>query len=150
MPEDQWRHLIDINLTGVFLCCQAEAGRMLDHGSGAIVNIASMSATIANSGLWQAHYNASKAGVKHLTTTLATEWASRGIRVNSLSPGYIKTPMTSGPEWEEKLAEFAKDTPLGRIGIPDDLIGPTVFLLSDAAGFCVGTNLVADGGFTAW
>jgi NAD(P)-dependent dehydrogenase (short-subunit alcohol dehydrogenase family) len=150
MSEDQWRRLIDINLTGIFISCQAEASRMLAHGSGAIVNIASMSATIANRGLWQAHYNASKAGVKHLTTTLALEWARRGVRVNSLSPGYIATPMTSGPEWEQKLAGFAEDTPLGRIGNPDDLIGPAIFLLSSAAAFCIGTDLIVDGGFTGW
>lgn len=150
MSERQWRKLIDINLTGIFLSCQAEASRMLDHQSGTIVNIASMSATIANRGLWQAHYNASKAGVKHLTTTLALEWARRGVRVNSLSPGYIATPMTSGPEWEDKLAGFAENTPLGRIGRPDDLIGPTVFLLSSGASFCTGTDLIVDGGFTGW
>jgi NAD(P)-dependent dehydrogenase (short-subunit alcohol dehydrogenase family) len=150
MSEEQWRRLIDVNLTGIFLSCQAEASRMLAQGSGAIVNIASMSATIANRGLWQAHYNASKAGVKHLTTTLALEWARRGVRVNSLSPGYIATPMTSGPEWEEKLTGFAEDTPLGRIGNPDDLVGPAVFLLSSAAAFCIGTDLIVDGGFTGW
>lgn len=150
IPENQWRRIIDTNLTGVFLSCQAEASSMLNKQAGAIVNIASMSATIANRGLWQAHYNASKAGVKHLTTTLALEWARRGVRVNSLSPGYIATPMTSGPEWEKKIARFTEDTPMGRMGTPDDLVGPTVFLASSAASFCTGANLIVDGGFTGW
>ncbi len=109
-----------------------------------------MSATIANRGLWQAHYNSSKAGVKHLSATLATEWATRGVRVNSLSPGYIETAMISGPEWAEKKARFADETPMARLGTPDDLVGPVVFLLSDAASYVTGADLLADGGFTSW
>lgn len=150
MDAADWRRVIDINLTGVFLSCQAEARVMLERGRGAIVNIASMSATIANRGLWQAHYNSSKAGVKHLTTTLALEWAPRGVRVNALSPGYIETAMIAGPEWAEKKAGFAHDTPMGRMGSPDDLVGPVIFLLSDAASFATGADLIVDGGFTGW
>lgn len=146
----QWRRVIDVNLNGVFYCCQAEGRRMLAAGRGAIVNIASMSATIVNRGLWQAHYNSSKAGVKHLTSTLAMEWARRGVRVNSLSPGYIMTPMISGPEWAEKVAGFRDQTPMERLGTPDDLVGPTVFLVSDAAAYLTGTDLLAEGGFTSW
>jgi len=150
MDEADWRRVLDINLTGVFLCCRSQARRMLAHGHGSIVNIASMSATIANRGLWQAHYNASKAGVKHLTTTLALEWATRGVRVNALSPGYIETPLIAGPEWQDKKAGFARDTPMGRMGTPEDLVGPVVFLLSDAAAYVTGADLLADGGFTGW
>lgn len=150
MDAADWRRVIDINLTGVFLSCQAEARAMLAHGGGAIVNIASMSATIANRGLWQAHYNSSKAGVKHLTTTLALEWAQRGVRVNALSPGYIETPLIAGPEWQDKKEGFARDTPMGRMGTPDDLVGPVVFLLSDAASYTTGADLIVDGGFTGW
>jgi NAD(P)-dependent dehydrogenase (short-subunit alcohol dehydrogenase family) len=123
---------------------------MLAAGRGSIVNIASMSATIVNRGLWQAHYNSSKAGVKHLTSTLAMEWARRGVRVNSLSPGYIMTPMISGPEWADKVAGFRDQTPMERLGTPDDLVGPTVFLLSDAAAYVTGTDLLVEGGFTSW
>jgi NAD(P)-dependent dehydrogenase (short-subunit alcohol dehydrogenase family) len=148
-PES-WRRVIDINLTGVFLCCRAQGRRMLAHGGGSIVNVASMSATIANRGLQQAHYNASKAGVKHLTTTLALEWATRGVRVNSLSPGYIETPLIAGPEWTDRKEGFARDTPMGRMGTPDDLVGPVVFLLSDAAAYVTGADLLVDGGFTGW
>lgn len=150
MDPADFRRVVDINLTGVYLSCRAQARVMLPRGRGAIVNIASMSATIANRGLWQVHYNSSKAGVKHLTTTLATEWAARGLRVNALSPGYIETAMIAGPEWAEKKEGFARDTPMQRMGTPDDLVGPVVFLLSDAASYVTGADLLADGGFTGW
>ncbi|MEJ8278804.1 SDR family oxidoreductase [Pseudonocardia spirodelae] len=148
-PAD-WRRVLSVNLDGVYYCCRAQGRRMLAAGRGAIVNIASMSATIANRGLLQAHYNASKAGVKHLTATLATEWAPRGVRVNSLSPGYIMTPMISGPEWADRVAGFTDQTPMARLGTPEDLVGPTVFLASDAAAFTTGADLLVEGGFTSW
>lgn len=150
MEAGEWQRIVGTNLSGVFLSCQAQAAVMLPREHGSIVNIASMSATIANRGLWQSHYNASKAGVKHLTTSLALEWARRGVRVNSLSPGYINTPMTSGPEWDEKRAQFSDDTPLGRMGTPEELVGPAVFLASDASRYCTGADLLVDGGFTGW
>jgi NAD(P)-dependent dehydrogenase (short-subunit alcohol dehydrogenase family) len=150
MDPAQWRRVIDVNLNGVFYCCQSEGRRMLAAGRGVIVNIASMSATIVNRGLWQAHYNSSKAGVKHLTSTLATEWAQRGVRVNSLSPGYIMTPMIAGEEWKPKVEGFRDQTPMGRLGTPDDLVGPTIFLASDASAYLTGMDLLAEGGFTSW
>jgi len=150
MPAEQWQRVIDVNLTGVFRSCQAEGRAMLRGGGGAIVNIASMSATIVNRGLQQVHYNASKAGVVQLTKSLAMEWADRGIRVNSLSPGYTATPMNLRPEVADRAARFAADTPLGRMADPGELVGPAVFLLSDAAAFCTGLDLIADGGFVCW
>jgi len=123
---------------------------MFKAGRGVIVNIASMSASIVNRGLLQAHYNASKAGVKHLTSTLAMEWVSRGVRVNSISPGYIMTPMISGPEWADKVQGFAEQTPMGRLGTPDDLVGPLVFLAGDASAYVTGFDLLVEGGFTSW
>jgi NAD(P)-dependent dehydrogenase (short-subunit alcohol dehydrogenase family) len=150
MDLAQWQRVLDVNLTGVFLSCQAEARAMLGHGRGAIVNIASMSGTIVNRGLQQAHYNASKAAVAHLTKSLAMEWAGRGVRVNAISPGYTATPMTSRPEVAEQARQFAADTPLGRMASVEELVGPVVFLLSDAAAFCTGVDLLVDGGFTCW
>jgi NAD(P)-dependent dehydrogenase (short-subunit alcohol dehydrogenase family) len=150
MSLSQWQRVIDINLTGVFLSCQAEGRRMLEHGGGAIVNIASMSGSIVNRGLLQAHYNASKAAVAHLTKSLAMEWADRGIRVNALSPGYTATPMNLRPEVAEQVTQFERDTPLGRMATVDELVGPAIFLLSDAASFCTGVDLLVDGGFTCW
>ena len=98
MEEDQFQTMMDINLKGVFLSCQAEARAMLKSGQGSIVNIASMSGVIVNRGLNQCHYNASKAGVIHMTKSMAMEWVDRGIRVNTISPGYTATPMNTRPE----------------------------------------------------
>ena len=150
MDLAQWQRVIDINLTGVFLSCQAEARAMLPHREGSIVNIASMSGVIVNRGLLQAHYNASKAAVIHLSKSLAMEWCQRGIRVNSISPGYTATPMNIRPEVADQVRQFEADTPLGRMATVDELVGPAVFLLSDAASFCTGVDLLVDGGFVCW
>jgi NAD(P)-dependent dehydrogenase (short-subunit alcohol dehydrogenase family) len=150
MPPDQWKRVLDVDLSGVFYSCQAEGNAMLHNGGGSIVNIASMSATIANRGLHQAHYNAAKAGVVQLGRSLAWEWARQGIRVNSVSPGYTHTPMTSRPEQIDNMRAYAADTPLGRNAQPDDITGPVIFLLSDAASFVTGVDLLVDGGFVIW
>jgi NAD(P)-dependent dehydrogenase (short-subunit alcohol dehydrogenase family) len=150
MDLAQWQKVIHVNLNGVFLSCQAEGRALLRNGGGAIVNIASMSGTIVNRGLLQAHYNASKAAVIHLSKSLAMEWAARNIRVNSISPGYTATPMNLRPEVAEQVKQFEADTPLGRMATVDELVGPAVFLLSDAASFCTGVDLVVDGGFVCW
>jgi NAD(P)-dependent dehydrogenase (short-subunit alcohol dehydrogenase family) len=150
MPEEQWRQVIDVDLTGVFLSCQAEGRAMIRNGGGSIVNIASMSATIANRGLHQAHYNSAKAGVVHLGRSLAWEWAGYGVRVNSISPGYTYTPMTQRPEQRDAMEGYAKDTPLGRNAQPGDMVGPVVFLLSRAASFVTGVDLLVDGGHVIW
>jgi NAD(P)-dependent dehydrogenase (short-subunit alcohol dehydrogenase family) len=150
MPLDQWQRVIDINVTGVFLSCQAEGKAMLDNGRGSIVNIASMSGSIVNRGLLQAHYNASKAAVIQLSRSLAMEWCQRGIRVNSISPGYTATPMNLRPEVAQQVKTFEADTPLGRMATVEELVGPAIFLLSEAASFCTGIDLLVDGGFTCW
>jgi NAD(P)-dependent dehydrogenase (short-subunit alcohol dehydrogenase family) len=150
MALSQFQQVLDVNVTGVFLSAQAEGRAMLRNGGGAIVNIASMSGTIVNRGLLQAHYNASKAAVMHLSKSLAMEWAARGVRVNSISPGYTATPMNLRAEVAEQVKQFEADTPLGRLAEPDEMVGPTVFLLSDAASFCTGVDLLVDGGFVCW
>jgi len=150
MSEAQWREVLDINLTGLFLSAQAEGRAMLAHGRGSIVNIASMSGTIVNKGLLQVHYNASKAGVIHLTKSLAMEWATRGIRVNAISPGYTLTPMNLRPEVAEQRKIFEETTPLGRMATVEEMVGPAVFLSSPAASFVTGTDLIVDGGFVCW
>jgi NAD(P)-dependent dehydrogenase (short-subunit alcohol dehydrogenase family) len=151
MSDEEWRRMLSINLDGVFWCCR-EAGRvMLERGSGAIVNIASMSGMVSNHPQPQAHYNASKAGVIMLTRSLAGEWASRGVRVNSISPGYVRTPLTelgmSNPEWRDV---WLSSTPMGRIAEPREIAPAVVFLASDASSYATGTNLVVDGGYTSW
>jgi NAD(P)-dependent dehydrogenase (short-subunit alcohol dehydrogenase family) len=150
MPLDQWKHMLDVNLTGIFVSCQAEGRAMLAHGRGAIVNIASMSGSIVNRGLTQAHYNASKAGVVHLTKSLAMEWVGRGIRVNAISPGYTLTPMNLRPEVAEQRKIFERETPIGRMAVVDEMVGPAIFLLSPAASFITGVDLLVDGGFECW
>ncbi|HEY5845470.1 MAG TPA: SDR family oxidoreductase [Microlunatus sp.] len=150
MSLDQWQRVIDVDLTGVFLSCQAEGRAMVQHGGGSIVNIASMSGSIANRGLRQVHYNAAKAGVIHLTKSLAMEWVNRGIRVNAVSPGYTATPMNTRAEVADQAKTFEAETPLGRLATVDEIVGPAIFLLSDAASFCTGVDLLVDGGFTCW
>lgn len=150
MAEDQYQTLMDINLKGVFLSCQAEARAMLAHGRGSIVNIASMSGVIVNRGLSQAHYNASKAGVIHMSKSLAMEWVGRGIRVNTISPGYTATPMNTRPEMVHQTRLFEEQTPMGRMARPNEMVGPAVFLLSEAASFVTGVDLLVDGGFCCW
>ncbi len=150
LPLQQWQTMIDVNLTGVFLSCQAEAQVMLARGRGAIVNIASMSGSIVNRGLTQAHYNASKAGVVHLSKSLAMEWVERGLRVNVISPGYTLTPMNLRPEVAEQRKIFERETPMQRMAGPEEMVGPAVFLLSRAASFVTGVDLLVDGGFECW
>lgn len=149
MSREQWQHVYDVDVTGVFLSCQAEAAHLLD-GGGSIVNVASMSASIVNRGLQQAHYNSAKAAVVQLSKSLAMEWAARGIRVNAVSPGYTATPMNSRPEMAHQVAQFSADTPLQRYAEPSEIAGPVVFLLSPAASYCTAIDLLVDGGFTAW
>jgi NAD(P)-dependent dehydrogenase (short-subunit alcohol dehydrogenase family) len=148
MPEEDWDSILDINLKGVFLCCQAAARIMIRQRQGIIINIASMSGTAVNVPQKQAAYNASKAGVAMLSRSLAVEWAQFGIRVNSISPGYMKTEMTMSsmtglfPTWESL-------TPMGRLGAPEELRGAVVYLASDASSYMTGHDLVVDGGYTA-
>ncbi|CAI3941957.1 MULTISPECIES: SDR family oxidoreductase [Commensalibacter] len=150
MELEQWQRLYDINVKGVFLSCQAEARIMLKHGKGAIVNIASMSGVIVNRGLMQAHYNSAKAAVIHMSKSMAMEWAEKGVRVNTISPGYTATPMNTRPEMVNQMKQFASETPMQRIADPDEMAGPAIFLLSEAASFCTGVNLLVDGGFCCW
>jgi len=150
MPIEQWQRMMQINVEGVFLSCQAQARVMLPRRRGSIVNIASMSGSIVNRGLLQAHYNSSKAAVIHMSKSLAMEWSTRGVRVNSISPGYTATPMNTRPEVAEQVKIFERDTPLGRMASVDEMVGPAVFLVSRASSFCTGVDLIVDGGFVCW
>ena len=150
VTDDDWRRVIDVNLDGTYFCCRSVGRHMLERGSGAIVNIASMSGSIVNVPQAQAAYNSSKAGVIQLTRSLASEWAARGVRVNSVSPGYIATAMTElglkpHPDWREAWLAM---TPMGRLGNPIDVAYAVWYLASDAAAFATGTDLIVDGGYT--
>ncbi|MBZ9883420.1 SDR family oxidoreductase [Mesorhizobium sp. CA10] len=150
LPLATWEELYGINVGGVFLSCQAEARVMLPRRKGSIINVASMSGSIVNRGLLQTHYNSSKAAVIHMTKSLAMEWSDRGLRLNVLSPGYTLTPMNRRPEVAEQVKNFERDTPMGRLAAPEEMIGPAVFLASRAASFVTGIDLIVDGGFVCW
>jgi len=142
-PED-WQAVINLNLTGVYLCTRAVSKGMLKKRSGRIINIASVAGQMGNPG--QANYSAAKAGVIGLTKTLAKEFASRGITVNAVSPGGIDTDMTSEIQSEEIL----KAIPLGRYGKPEEIAGMVRFLAADnAAAYITGQTFNVDGGFLA-
>ena len=139
-PED-WQAVINLNLTGVYLCTRAVSKGMLKKRTGRIINIASVAGQMGNPG--QANYSAAKAGVIGLTKTLAKEFASRGITVNAVSPGFIETDMTSNLQSEEIL----KAIPLGRYGKPEEIAGMVRFLAADtAAAYITGQVFNVDGG----
>jgi NAD(P)-dependent dehydrogenase (short-subunit alcohol dehydrogenase family) len=150
--DEHWRFHMDVNLDGLFWCCREFGRKMLDAGSGSIVNIGSMSGFIVNKPQPQSFYNASKAAVHHLTKSLAAEWGRRGVRVNAVAPTYIETPLTKfGIEEDPEMYKvWLEMTPMGRVGQPDEIASVVHFLASDAASLMTGSIVVADGGYTCW
>jgi 3-oxoacyl-[acyl-carrier protein] reductase len=141
MKPEEWQAVIDINLTGVFLCTRAASKLMLKQRSGRIINIASVAGQMGNPG--QANYSAAKAGVIGFTKTVAKELASRGITANAVAPGFIETDMTGNLKAEEIL----KFIPLGRYGKPEEVAGMVRFLAADsAAAYITGQVFNVDGG----
>ncbi|MGA2119426.1 MAG: glucose 1-dehydrogenase [Bryobacteraceae bacterium] len=149
--DEEYYRLMRINLDGVMFCCRSFGKRMKQAGGGSIVNIGSMSGIIVNKPQPQAPYNASKAAVHMLTKSLACEWASSGVRVNAVAPGYINTEMTlrgrANAEWNACWLEM---TPMGRCGEPSEVASAVLFLASDAASYITGAVVGVDGGYTAW
>lgn len=148
VEDDEWRQVLDVNVTGSFLCAREAGKLMLDREGGAIVNISSILGQVG--GERMAAYSASKGAVDALTRTLALEWATRGIRVNTLSPGYFETDMTEALRGHKKWrGHLLSRIPMGRFGVPDELVSAALFLASDASGFMTGSTVVVDGGWTA-
>jgi len=152
VSEEEWDEVIKVNLKGTFLCAQRVGREMIKQKKGKIINIASMSGMIVNKGLTGVGvYCVSKAGVIMLTKALAVEWAKYNINVNCISPGYMKTPMTARTRSDPIISRIQLDmTPLNRYGEPDEVVGAAIFLASDASSYMTGSNLVIDGGYTAW
>ncbi|MCL5264656.1 MAG: glucose 1-dehydrogenase [Chloroflexi bacterium] len=148
VTEEDWDAVLDINLKGVFFCCQAVGREMVKAGGGAIVNVASQNGLVGY--YKRAAYCSSKAGVVNLTRVLAVEWAKHNIRVNAIAPTFVLTPLTA-PFFEEEV--FYNDVmsriPLGRLAKVEDMVGAVVYLSSPAAAMVTGHTLVVDGGWTA-
>jgi NAD(P)-dependent dehydrogenase (short-subunit alcohol dehydrogenase family) len=152
VPAEQWRKVIAVNLDGTFYAAQAFAKGLIERElPGSAIFISSMSASVVNVPQHQASYNASKAAVTHLGKSLAVEWAGAGIRVNSISPGYVLSDMTR--QLTEREPELRRDwisrIPQGRMAEPRDLHGLALFLASDASTYLTGQEIVIDGGYTA-
>jgi len=148
-PSDRIKRLYDINVHGAFFTAREAAKYMIPQGGGSIILVASMSANIVNLPQLQTPYNTSKAAVKHMASSLAVEWATKGVRVNALSPGYMMTKLTrvilsNDPELKRTWECL---TPMGRMGEPEDLDGAIVFLASDASRFMTGSEVRIDGGY---
>ena len=151
MTYEQWSKVIDVNLNGIFLTDIAAGRYMLAHGGGSIINTASMSAHIVNVPQPQCAYNASKAAVIQLTKSLAIEWAKRGVRVNSLSPGYIGTDLTlNSPSLIPLIEKWNAMAPMGRLGKPEELESVCVYLAGDTSTFTTGSDFIVDGAFTCF
>jgi 3-oxoacyl-[acyl-carrier protein] reductase len=143
MSDDDWRTVIDTNLSSVFYTCRAVCRPMMKKRAGAIVNVSSIVGVHGNWG--QTNYAASKAGIIGFTKSLAKELGSRNVRANVVAPGYVKTQLTDVLP-EEATAAMLTNTPLGRLGEPEDIAGAVRFLCSDAASFITGDVLLVDGG----
>ena len=148
--EESFRWVMDVNLNGLFLCCQRFGRVMLEAGQGSIINVSSILGLVASGSIPQAAYVASKGAVVNLTRELASQWARGGVRVNSIAPGWFASEMTEEMFADERgMAWIRRKTPIGRPGAVEELAGAVVFLASDASSYVIGQTLAVDGGWTA-
>jgi NAD(P)-dependent dehydrogenase (short-subunit alcohol dehydrogenase family) len=151
IPDEIWRRLIDVDLNGVYWSCREFGRRMLDRGRGSIITLGSISGLISNKPQRQAHYNAAKAGVHHLTKSLAGEWAQRGVRVNCVAPTYVDTPMSNASFTDpERMPIWMSFTPMRRVARPEEIAAAILFLASDASSAMTGAVVPVDCGYTIW
>lgn len=146
---DDFQRVMKVNVLGTFMCAKHCAVEMIKTGKGSIINIASIMGFVGSGQIPEASYNASKGAVVNLTRELAAQWARKGIRVNSIAPGWFHSEMTEELFSDERSIRFVqKKTPMGRAGSPDELIGALLLLASDAGSFMTGQSLLVDGGWT--
>jgi NAD(P)-dependent dehydrogenase (short-subunit alcohol dehydrogenase family) len=156
IPLEDWTRIIDINLRGTFVCCQEASRIMLKKGKGVIINFTSIAGVRGQQGRGLNVFCASKGGVNALTMELAIEWATRGIRVNAIAPCQFLTPalehvmQEKGLDRQQLMRMWTSNIPLGRIGQPWEIVGPALFLASDASSMVTGVILPVDGGYLAW
>ncbi len=149
LSDEEWQRLFSINLDGVWKASQVVGAQMAARGSGSIVNIGSISGLIVNRPQWHSPYGISKAAVHHLTKSLAAEWASKGIRVNAIAPGYVKTEIAN-TEYEDYRHYWRDEVPMQRYASPEEIAPIALLLASDASSFVTGSVFVVDGGYTLW
>jgi gluconate 5-dehydrogenase len=146
---DEWRHVLDVNATGTFICCRVFGEQMIRQGGGVIVNLSSVRGRYGAK-FGQTDYSASKGAVDALTRSLAAQWAEFGIRVNAVAPTFVETDLTRAVLADERFAATLRDSiPMGRWADTADVVGPVLFLVSPAAGFITGQILFVDGGLSA-
>ncbi|OCC03955.1 3-oxoacyl-ACP reductase [Labrys sp. WJW] len=151
MSDEVWRKVIDVDLNGCYWSCREFGRAMLQRGKGSIVTLGSMSGLISNKPQRQVHYNAAKAGVHHMTKSLAGEWAPHGVRVNAVAPTYVDTPMSRGGfDKPELFPVWMEMTPMKRVARADEIASAILFLASDAASAMTGAVVVVDCGYTIW
>ncbi|HAS31738.1 MAG: 3-oxoacyl-ACP reductase [Microbacterium sp.] len=149
LDDAEWRRLFDTNLDAVWKACQIFGRTMTANGTGSIVNVGSMSGMIINRPQWHSPYGISKAAVHHLTRSLAAEWATSGVRVNAIAPGYVRTEIAS-TEYEDYRHYWRDEVPMQRYGSVDEIAPTALYLASDATSFMTGSIIVVDGGYTLW
>jgi NAD(P)-dependent dehydrogenase (short-subunit alcohol dehydrogenase family) len=150
LTPEEWSRIVGVNLTGTFLCCHAGGAVMLRQGAGCIINICSVHGHVGSYVHKAAAYNASKAGIVNLTRSLALEWGERGVRVNGISPGALRTELMAARLANESYVQRTLDRlAIKRIGTPEDIVGTAIFLASPAAGWLTGQILAVDGGWLA-